>query len=244
MEKQGAPSVIAPFRIEAQPDDDTCGATALHAVYRHFGDDMTLERTIREVHHLADGGTLEVLLGIHALRRGYQVKLHSYNLNVFDPSWEGLSPAEMARKLTAQSRIKESKKLQAACLAYVHYLNEGGSIDFEDPTPALLQGYFDQGLPVLAGLSATYLYRSKREYAGSKGRSIHHDLRGKPMGHFVVLTGMERKMVRVADPWQDNPMAPGRSYEVKVGRLINSIMLGIVTYDANIMVISPEPLRR
>lgn len=53
---------------------------------------------------------------------------------------------------------------------------------------------------MLSGLSATYLYKSKREYADSKGRSVYHDLRGKPMGHFVVLRGMERKRVFVASP--------------------------------------------
>lgn len=237
------PGLIArEFSIEAQPDDETCGATALHSVYRHFGDEMPLTQAIDEVHHMAEGGTLEVLLGIHALRRGYHVRLHSYNLNVFDPSWDGLPMAEVAKKLMAQTRIKEGKKLQAASLAYVHYINEGGEISFEDPTPGLLKGYFDRNLPVLAGLSATYLYRSKREYTGPKGKSLYHDLRGKPMGHFVVLTGMNRKMVRVADPYPDNPMAPGRAYEVEVGRLINSVMLGIVTYDANLMVISPKPL--
>lgn len=230
------------FNIEAQPDDDTCGATALHAVYRHFGDKLELGRTIEEVHHMAEGGTLEVLLGIHALQRGYHVRLHSYNLNVFDPSWDGLTMAEIAKKLLAQTRIKDGKKLHAACLAYAHFIKEGGVIRFDDPAPALLQGYFDEGLPVLAGLSATYLYRSKREYTGAKGKSLYHDLRGKPMGHFVVLTGMKNKKVRVADPYHDNPLAPGRIYEVPVGRLINSIMLGIVTYDANIMVISPKPL--
>lgn len=230
------------FRIEAQPDDDTCGATALHSVYRHFGDDLTLANAIKEVHHLADGGTLEVLLGIHALRRGYHVKLYSYNLNVFDPSWDGLPMAEIAKKLMAQTRIKDGKKLHAACLAYVHFINEGGRISFEDLTPKLLQHYFDLKLPMLAGLSATYLYRSKREYTGAKGKSLYHDLRGKPMGHFVVLTGMEKKKVRVADPYNDNPLATGRTYEVNVGRLINSVMLGMVTYDANLMVISPKPL--
>ncbi|MBK8580293.1 MAG: hypothetical protein WAT61_05260 [Flavobacteriales bacterium] len=230
------------FHIEAQPDDDTCGATALHAVYRHFGDKLSLEKAIKEVHHMAEGGTLEVLLGIHALQRGYHVRLHSYNLKVFDPSWDGLPMAEIRKKLVAQTRIKDSKKLGAACLAYAHFIKEGGIISFDDPTPSLLQGYFDLGLPVLAGLSATYLYRSKREYTNTKGKSLYHDLRGKPMGHFVVLTGMKNKKVRVADPYHDNPLATGRIYEVHVGRLINSIMLGIVTYDANIMVISPKSL--
>ena len=229
------------LRIEAQPDDDTCGATALHAVYRYFGDHRSLEQVIDEVHHMEEGGTLFMLLGIHALMRGYHARLYSYNLAVFDPSWDGLPREELRKKLIAQTRIKEGKKLHAACLAYAHFLNEGGEVRFDDPTPELLRSYFDANLPILAGLSATYLYKSKREYADSKGRSIYNDLRGKPMGHFVVLRGMEKKRVFVSDPYHDNPMAEGRTYDVPVGRLINSILLGIVTYDANLLILSPTP---
>ncbi|HMN06263.1 MAG TPA: hypothetical protein PKD45_11100 [Flavobacteriales bacterium] len=229
------------FKIEAQPDDDTCGATALHAVYRHLGNDRPLREVIDEVHQLEDGGTLAVLLGIHALQHGYHARLYSYNLRVFDPSWDGLAPEDLRKKLVAQTRIKPGKKLHTACLAYARFLNEGGEIRFDDPKPELLRSYFDRKLPILAGLSATYLYKSKREYADSKGRSVYHDLKGKPMGHFVVLSGMEGKQVRVADPYQDNPLAEGRNYDVHVGRLINSIMLGIVTYDANLLILSPTP---
>ena len=232
------------LRIEAQPDDDTCGATALHAVYGHFGDVRPLEQVIQEVHHMEEGGTLAVLLGIHALQRGYHARIYSYNLAVFDPTWATLSAEALRRKLIAQTRIKEGKKLHAACLAYACLLKEGGMICFEDATPALLARFFDENMPVLAGLSATYLYQSKREYADTKGRSIYHDLRGRPMGHFVVLRGMENKQVMVADPYYDNPLAEGQAYEVPVGRLINSIMLGIVTYDANLLILSPGPIPR
>lgn len=230
------------IRIEAQPDDETCGPTALHAVYRYFGEDTSLEKVVGEVHQLEDGGTLAVLLALHALKKGYHARIHSYNLRVFDPTWESLPTKELRKKLIAQTRTKPGKKLHAACLAYARFLDRGGEVRFDDPTPALLRGYFKADLPVLAGLSATYLYRSKREYSAADGRSVFDDLRGKPMGHFVVLNGMDGKTVRVADPYQDNPMADGRTYGVQVGRLINSIMLGIVTYDANLLILSPDPI--
>lgn len=230
------------IRIEAQPDDDTCGPTALHAVYDYFEEGLSLEQVIKEVHHLEDGGTLAVFLGLHALKQGYRARIHSYNLRVFDPTWDALSPDLLRKKLIAQTRFKEGKKLHAACLAYSRFLKMGGELRFDDPTPALLQRYFDADLPVLAGLSATYLYKSKRELTGAQGRSVFDDLRGRPMGHFVVLCGMEGKKVIVADPYPDNPMGEGRFYQVHIGRLINSILLGIVTYDANLLVLSPKKL--
>ena len=170
------------------------------------------------------------------------MRIHTYNLRVFDPSWDGLPPEQLRKKLLAQTKYKDSKKLHSTCLAYSKFIKEGGEVRFDDPSPALLQNYFDRDLPVLAGLSATYLYKSKREFSGSMGESIYDDLRGKPMGHFVVLCGMERKNVLVADPYQDNPYSKDMYYHVPVGRLINAIMLGIVTYDANLLIISKEPL--
>ncbi len=230
------------LRILPQPDDHTCGPTALQAVYAHLGHELPLDQVIREVDALEDGGTLAVFLGLHALKQGFHARIHSYNLRVFDPSWEGL-PGEMLRKkLVAQTRFKDGKKLREACLAYARFLKLGGEVRFDDPTPDLLRGYLDNDLPILTGLSATYLYRSKREFTGASGQSVFDDLRGKPMGHFVVLTSMEGKTVFVADPYQDNPYSRERHYPVHVGRLINSIMLGIVTYDANMLILSRSPL--
>ena len=46
----------------------------------------------------------------------------------------------------------------------------------------------------------------------------------------------------IADPYQDNPYSKDLYYHVPVGRLINAIMLGIVTYDANLLIISQDQL--
>jgi ABC-type bacteriocin/lantibiotic exporter with double-glycine peptidase domain len=73
--------------IKSQPDDTTCGPTCLHAVYTYFGDKISLDKVIGQVKQLKGGGTLAVLLGCHALRRGYRAKLYTFNLQVFDPTW-------------------------------------------------------------------------------------------------------------------------------------------------------------
>ena len=48
------------LQIEVQPDDMSCGPTCLHAVYRHYGDDVPLETLMSEVDYLPSGGTLAV----------------------------------------------------------------------------------------------------------------------------------------------------------------------------------------
>lgn len=230
------------LKILTQPDDATCGPTSLHAVYQYFDDDISLEQVIAEVSFLEEGGTLAVMLGCHALKRGYRVKIYTYNLHVFDPTWFLQSNEMIVENLRQQMRHKQDPKLQHASRAYIEFLNLGGEIKCSDLTLGLLKNHFKKGLPVLTGLSATYLYNCARERVNERNESVYDDVRGYPLGHFVVLCGLsaDRKHIVVADPYQENPFYQNNYYEVKITRLINSIMLGIVTYDANLLVIEPS----
>ncbi|ETO93919.1 hypothetical protein [Legionella oakridgensis] len=73
--------------ILTQPDCISCGPTCLQAIYHYFEDKINLEQVIKEVPYLESGGTLAILLGCHALSRGYQADLYSFNLHVLDPTW-------------------------------------------------------------------------------------------------------------------------------------------------------------
>jgi hypothetical protein len=229
-------------RILPQPDDVTCGPTSLHAVYDYLGIDDDLEQLIGEVRGLPEGGTLAVYLGIHALKRGLNARLYSYHLKIFDPSWAGLSGPELSRKLELQLQHKKGKKFETASRAYIRFLELGGEIALDDLTPELLNVPFSAGLPVLTGLSATYLYGSRREYTGRSNRAVYDDIRGEPTGHFVVLCGRQGNRVRVADPFLGNPLADGHHYDVDVQRLIRAIFLGVMTYDANLLVVGKNTL--
>jgi len=226
------------FDIVAQPDDYTCGATCLHSIYRYYGDRIDLDDVIRDVEHLDEGGTLGVFLGSHALRRGYKVSLYSYNLQVFDPTWHALAQEALADRLARQVAVKHQRKLKIASKAYVEFIELGGQIRFTELSPKLLRRHLNGNVPMIAGLSSTYLYQTAREYGP---RGDYDDIRGVPGGHFVVLTGYDSdsRAVQVSDPYPGNPLAKGkRSYDVGINRLICSILLGILTYDANVLVIS------
>jgi hypothetical protein len=225
-----------------QPDETTCGPTCLHAVYNYFGDNFELADIIREVPALAEGGTLAVFLAGHALRRGYRATIYTYNVQVFDPTWFGPQPVDLAAKLAAQRAFKQDPRFQAATAGYLEFLELGGEIRFVDLTPRLIRRYLSRDIPILTGLSATYLYRSVREY-GPAG--IEDDVRGYPIGHFVVLCGYDPvgRQVLVADPLHPNPLAETHMYPVNIDRLISAILLGIVTYDANLLILDP-PQRR
>lgn len=218
----------------------TCGPTCLHAVYHYFGYDLPLQQVIDEVHTLEGGGTLAVYLGLHALEHDFQATLYTYNLQVFDPSWF-TSWTDLRAKLKEQLRYKHGKKFQQASQAYREFLAHGGIIRFEDLTHDLLRRYLKQEVPILTGLSATYLYNCARELAiGDKQE--YDDVRGESAGHFVVLTGYSQRTrtVCIADPLRPNPVSENEQYEVSMSRLICAILLGILTYDANLLLITPS----
>ncbi len=222
-----------------QPDDTTCGPTCLHAVYNYYDDPIALRKVINEVSNLEGGGTLEVLLACHALKRGYKVTTYTYNLNIFDPTWFDDQVIDLAEKLELQLAAKKKPKLAVATKAYLEYLRLGGVIRFQDLNAALIRKYLKQGKPILCGLSATYLYHCAREYGPNLD---YDDVRGVPSGHFVVLCGydMEHRHVLVADPLHQNPLQAGHYYEVSTHRLIGAILLGIITYDGNLLIIEPK----
>ncbi|OHB85109.1 MAG: hypothetical protein A2V98_22365 [Planctomycetes bacterium RBG_16_64_12] len=224
------------FEILPQPDDTACGPTCLHALYAYYGHEVPLESVIRETPRLEEGGTLAVMLGCHALRRGFQATIYSYNLQVFDPTWFAPGAGLLAKKLAAQAAAKESPKLRTATAAYLEFLGLGGVIHMEDLTTSLIRKYLKRGTPILTGLSATYLYRNARE---SGPNSDSDDVRGLPAGHFVLLRGYDpaSRGVLVADPLMPNPLAPQPYYVVSVDRVICAILLGILTYDANLLII-------
>ncbi|MEW6067635.1 MAG: C39 family peptidase [Nitrospirota bacterium] len=226
-----------------QPDETTCGPSCLYAVYRYFGDNISLSQVIAEVQELKGGGTLAVFLASHALRRGYSAKIYTYNLNVFDPTWFIPGKYDIKERLIAQKEAKNISKLHSDTQGYLEFLSLGGELRFEDLTTALIRKYLNRSIPIITGLSSTYLYRTPREY-GHEGK--WDDIKGEASGHFVVLCGYDREKRRVliADPLKPNPVSEDHSYEVSIDRVLCSILLGILTYDANFLIISPSKRRK
>ncbi len=227
------------LEIHNQPTLSTCGPTCLHAVYRYFGSEISLEQVISETQSLDDGGTLAVMLGCHALRSGYSATIFTYNLQVFDPTWFRSRDTDLSALLRAQAQVKEQRRLRLSTKVYLEFLELGGRVRMEDLTSSLIRKYLKRGIPILTGLSATYLYNEPREL----NNNISDDVRGLPQGHFVVLSGYDPKdrTVQIADPFELNPIRKGENlYEIDLERVLCSIMLGILTYDANLLVIQPS----
>jgi len=226
--------------ILAQPDDTTCGPTCLHAVYGFHGVAMDLHQVVAEVTSLATGGTLSVFLGIHGLQRGFEATIYTYNLDIFDPTWFDKSALELMGLLTQQAAVKGSGRLRLATSAYIEFLERGGRIRHEELRPDLIRRHLMDGHPILTGLSATYLYGCAREI-DEGGRLRYDSVCGEPMGHFVVLHGYDAATdsVLVADPLHENAFG-SHNYRVGMLRLLGAILLGVLTYDGNLLLLVPR----
>lgn len=234
------PLVPARFDVPIlpQPDDLTCGPTCLHAVYRFWGDEVPLEEVIEGVDRLENQGTLGVLLGIAALKRGYRAVLYSYNLAVFDPSWFD-APTDLSAKLRAQADAKQDPRLRRATHAYLEFLDLGGQVCYETLSADLVRRILQDGTPILTGLSATYLYDTPRE-RDVEGNSVYDDVAGEPAGHFVVVSGWDPDgTVTLSDPLRDNPRFGAHHYSEQVDQVLYAVLLGALTYDANFLVVRP-----
>jgi hypothetical protein len=224
------------FRVDRQPDDDSCGITCLQAIYRYYGSDIVIDQLRQEVDHWQTGGTLAVNLARHALTRGFNATIYTYNIQIFDPTWMELPADELAVKLKARQGKIRSKKQKKVIGFYLDFLKNGGILKFDDLSETLFDRLFAARSPILVGLSSTYLYQSKRETPDC----IENDLVGNPVGHFVVVTGWnpEARTVMVHDPLRRNPISETGTYTLAFTKFSNAVMLGILTYDENLLVIA------
>lgn len=225
-----------------QPDDVTCGPTCLKKVYNFYGLTLEVEQVVGEIDRNEDGGTLAVFLGVSALQRGFGARIFSYDLRIFDPSWAALPMRELAEKVHRRiPHLRTATGIRTAT-AYLRFLELGGELCFKELTAQLLREILDRDHPVLAGLSATHLYRMPRErHDAGTHELVDDDIAGDPVGHFVVIVGYEQwgRRFSVRDPSAHVPLSEDGRQVVDAQRLINSILLGDLTYDAVLLEVWP-----
>jgi hypothetical protein len=227
-----------------QPDDVTCGPTCLRQIYGYFGFEVPLKDVLGEIDRNEDGGTLAVHLAVSALRRGFAARIYSYDLRIFDPSWSSLDPASLRSKVRQRIPHLRSEKAVRSARAYLRYMELGGEMAFDELTPGLLKTILNRNHPILAGLSATHLYKMPRErHDPDSHELLDDDVAGEPIGHFVVVSGYQHwgRQFSVRDPSAHIPPTTedGRVL-VDAQRLTNAILLGDLTYDAVLLELWPD----
>lgn len=221
-----------------QPDEESCGPTCLHAIYRYWGRHERLQDVIARTGKLERGGTVAVLLACDALQVGFRATIYTFNLTMFDPSWF-VGKVDIGERLLRQRIAKpDDLRVQEVTAGYLEFLRLGGRLRLTDLSRYLLSGFLRHKRPIITGLSSTYLYRATRECGP---HDAPDDVRGTPGGHFVVLAGYDwpARTVMVSDPYEPHPYGASRNYWLNIDRAVGAILLGIVTHDANLLIIQP-----
>jgi hypothetical protein len=241
--EQGSPSARElDVQRFVQPDDTTCGPTCLRKVYDFYGLQLGVEEVGGTIERNDDGGTLAVFLAMAALRHRFRARIYSYDLQIFDPTWYGLPRNDLMERITSRFHYLDDAKRRRTASAYVRFLEMGGEIAFEDLTTGLLRTIIDRGHPILAGLSATYLYGFSRErWDPVVGRLVDDDIAGDPTGHFVVISGYGEwgRRLTVLDPSEHVPVSEDGRLRVGTERFINAVLLGDITHDAVLLELWP-----
>lgn len=226
------------LHVSKQPDDESCGITCLQSIYDYYSHPTSLDTLKREIEHWRTGGTVAVNLARHALAHGFHAEIHSYNIKIFDPTWSGLDPKDLALKLKQRQRKIRSKKQKQVIGFYLDFLRKGGVLKFDDLDEALFTRLFKDRHPIICGLSATYLYQQMRETPDNQ----EDDIIGQPVGHFVVVSGWDphTRTVTIQDPLRLNPISESGTYKLPFTKFSNAVMLGILTYDENLLVIQTK----
>jgi hypothetical protein len=182
-----------------------------------------------------------VFLAVDALRKGYGARIYTYNLMVFDPIWfeNEMGEFDIAEKLRLQAAYKNDARLKLVTEGYLEFIERGGELILADLSRRLIRTLLLSGLPIITGLSATFLYRAAREFGPL---DCPDDIRGYPAGHFVVIAGYNRdqRSVLIADPFSPHPFGRTREYWISIDRVIGAVLLGVLTHDANLLVIEKE----
>ena len=224
--------------VSTQPDDESCGITCLQAIYDYYGEETTFARLQSEIEHWHTGGTVSVNLARHALTHGYSAEIYTYNIKIFDPTWKHLPSKDLANKLKLRQKKSRSKKQKKIIGFYQDFIRKGGSVKFDDLDEALLDRLFAKRRPIICGLSATYLYQNMRETPANE----ENDIVGHPVGHFVVVSEWDAKTrhVTIHDPLRKNAISQTGTYRLPFTKFTNAVMLGILTYDENLLVIAKK----
>lgn len=225
-----------PVFIKDQPDHTSCGPTSLHAIYHYYEDDISLAQVISEISQFDEGGgTFGVDLGEHALKKGYDVTIYTYNINIFDPTWFPNTSEKIAKFLSQRLEgtdlpIKEKMSIEK----YLEFIALGGIVRMEELTESLLLKYLKMNVPILTGLSSTWLYQAPRE---NQMTNEDDPILGTPSGHFVIIRQLANQKADICDPYRFNPISNSNYYQVTFDRLRNAILLGISSFDGNLVLI-------
>jgi hypothetical protein len=200
-----------------QPNNHSCGQAALSILLSFYERDMTPEAIMEQVDFMTTdagetAGTTGQGLASWCIAQGFGAKLWSFDCQILDLAWAGLSKPKLLERLEAVKSVRNIPVLgerlsEFYVQGYIDYLEAGGELEIRPyATSGLLDELLETG-PVLACVGFNTMYGYGRTNATGLRVSVPDDIGGRLTNHFVVIYGRtEGGDFLVADPWEK----PGR----------------------------------
>lgn len=229
-----------------QPTATTCSQTALSILMSCYGRNVTPQQIEAGVPQVRDdqgieAGTINVQLATWCLRQGFAVNLHSFDCQILDQSWSGLSATALLDRMQSTASALPIPSLgptgsKAYREAYIEFLRLGGQLTIDSHLTQ--QSIFEllQSSPFLAGVCFHVLYKGEgKKRQINQFEYVPDDVNGRAMNHSIVVYGYNAEgSLLVADSWQK----PGL-HVVEPERLVAAISAAQIECDNMIFTVSP-----
>lgn len=223
-----------------------CGPASLLQVMRFFGFQAELDSVIDNLDMSREEfdreGVSEGTLGRYAIKKGFDVRIISFDTKRFDCTWHLDDKEELVMKLSQQLKFLKDASVEDRIDGYsTHYRlittehllelsrEEGSGFEFSPISHTLIETNLKKGIPVIALVSTPLFFNNRRRYRGVKD-----DIKGNAFGHWIVISGSEGDKYWITDPDDDND--PSGVYTMDRDRLLNCI----VQYGPVIMIVTPK----
>jgi len=187
---------------------NTCGPSSLQQILAYYGIEMDLKKIMRNVKIYKGGFAFMSDLATYVKKLGFDSKIICYDASIVDPTWSELSKRKIIQKLVKRFKFEKNgiKKL-------IKFLKVNGKLEIRIPTKELILSYLKKKVPPIICLSSTILRGKSRRYKGK-----YDDIKGNPIGHFLVISGYDNGYFIVTDP---SRISKG-IYKVKEDKLLFS----------------------
>jgi hypothetical protein len=157
---------------------------------------------------------------------GLKVTIHVCDIEIFDPSWQGLSNQEIMLKLRERRNYLKHARYDKNALdlvidGYIQLLSSDARIVFPIVDETYLYELLQKG-PIYAVVSFNFLNRVAKYRIEADGKPVKDSIEGSPSSHAAVISGYKEGKFEITDP----------DYEFGGKRLIESNLLIAAFYLA------------
>jgi len=183
--------------IQQEVGSATCGPNCLLNIYESLGIKTDLKQILKDLNITSKEYTYIPQLARHLNDKKLSTIILSSNPNVVSPTWENLGSLEIMEKLKKWLVYNKKDNWFFENLLLYFYLQEGGDIKILDLSTNIIDDYLDKGYSLISCLNESWIWQQRK----IKDIVKYDDIKGKGMGHFVVVYGKENDSYLISDPY-------------------------------------------